>query len=73
MSTPTVNGNGVSLLLAIRCVGLVPSAKSLTQNSGLLSNLYKSATGARNNAKNEKRTVKLSQSEPFKPSGRPPK
>ena len=59
-------------LLIIRCVGLAVSPKAAFKNVGMLSNIFKLATGVKS-ATNEKRTVKISQSAPFKPNGRPPK
>jgi hypothetical protein len=59
-------------LLAIRCVGLNVSPKTTFKNVGVLSNIFLRATGAKN-ATNEKRTLKLSQSAPYRPGGRPPK
>jgi hypothetical protein len=61
-----------SLLLAVSCSGLKVSSDANLPNSGLFSNLYKMAV-KNPVAKNEKRFVKVSQSEPFIPAGRPPK
>ena len=59
-------------LLVLRCVGLTVSPKAAFKNVGVFSNIFMRATGTKT-ATNEKRTMKLSQSAPFKPNGRPPK
>lgn len=57
-------------LLAIRCVSLAISSKTVFNNIGLLTNLYVRATKSPA-VKNERRWIKLSQSEPFDIAGRP--
>ena len=58
-------------LLVVRCIGLTVSPKVSFKNVGVLSNMFLRATG--NTSKNEKRILKISQSAPFRPNGRPPK
>lgn len=60
------------LLLIVRCIGLGVSSKTSFKNVGLWNSLYMKATG-KGTTKNEKRVVKISQSEPYKPAGRPSK
>jgi hypothetical protein len=59
-------------LLIVRCIGLTVPAKTTFKNVGILSNILLRATGAKA-ASNEKRTVRMSHSAPFKLGGRPPK
>jgi hypothetical protein len=59
-------------LLIVRCIGLTVSAKTTFKNVGMLSNILLRATGVKA-ASNEKRTIRMSHSTPFKLGGRPPK
>jgi hypothetical protein len=58
--------------VVIRCVSLKVNGKAITKHAGMFSNILMKVSGS-TVAKNEKRIIKLSQSEPFKPTGRPPK
>ena len=58
--------------VVIKCLGLKVNVKAITKNAGMFSNLIRTFSG-RQIPKYEKRIIKLSQSEPFKPGGRPPK
>eukprot|EP01038_Epipyxis_sp_PR26KG_P010041 gene10041-13499_t len=68
-SSGTHNPNGV--LLAVNCIGLKVANKAFQSSLGSLSGLYMRLAGS-SEPKNEKRTIKISQSEPYKPTGRPP-
>ena len=58
--------------IVIKCMGLVVNVKAITKHFGMFSNLLMKVSG-NHVPKHEKRVIKLSQSEPFKPGGRPPK
>jgi hypothetical protein len=58
--------------LVLKCLGLKGNVKAITKNAGMFANLMMKVSGNQT-AKHEKRVIKLSQSEPFKPGGRPPK
>ena len=60
------------LRLVVKCVGLKVDAKAITKHGSMFSNVLMKVSGNLV-AKNEKRVIKISQSEPFKPGGRPPK
>lgn len=57
--------------LILRIFGLHVSSSAVFKSIGKLANLIVYATS--NVVKNEKRYIKLSQSAPFKPNGRPPR
>ncbi|RYG96982.1 hypothetical protein EON65_53545 [archaeon] len=57
-------------LLAIRCISLGVPPKTVFSNAGLLTNLYIRATKTPT-VKNEKRVIKIFQSESFPVGGRP--
>lgn len=71
MCTPTTLADSETLLLAITCVSLGISSKTVFNNIGLLTNLYVRATKSPV-VKNERRWIKLAQSDPFPTAGRPP-
>jgi S-adenosylmethionine hydrolase len=50
--------------LIVRCIGLVVSPKTLTQGNGLFTNFMNMSTG-NSNLKNEKRYIRMFQSETF--------
>jgi hypothetical protein len=66
------------LLLVVRCVGLGVSwsksaMKSLSKTQSMLTQAKGIFSSMNSKPKNEKRLIRISQSESFKPSGRPPK
>lgn len=72
VSVTTVVEPPQSLSVAVRCLGLRVNPKASFQHVGVLNSLYLRYTN-QGQPKNEKRYIKVSQSEPFKPTGRPPK
>lgn len=58
-----------SIYISVRCIGLNVSSKTQFPNVGLLSNLYLRTISS--NVKNERKQIRISQSDHFRPGGRP--
>lgn len=68
----TMSKENVNIRLVVRCYGLILSKDAKFRNGGGISNMFSNMFTTNNSSnRSEKRQIRISQSEPFQPGGRP--